>query len=102
MIPMNHTERFDADPNVEDYIYSRFEIAMMRIWRRHVMCAKGRDLARKDSCEEAFHAGLSAAYYESYDILRDIYHTLSYVIPESAEDWEKKEAELKLERMKTK
>ena len=101
MIPMNHTRRFDADPNVKDHIYSQIEAAMLNIWNYHMKCAEARDLARKGSCEEAFHAGLSMAYYEAYDILRNIYHTLGYVIPESAEDWTKKEAELKLERMKT-
>ena len=100
MISMNHTERFDADPNVKDHIYSRFEVAMARIWARHVMCAKSRDLARAGSCEKAFEDGLAIAYFEAYDILRDIYHTLYYVVPENAADWEEKEAELKLERMK--
>ena len=102
MIPMNHTERFDADPNVKDHIYSRFEIAMARIWERHVMCAKSRDLARAGSCEKAFEDGLAVAYFEAYDILRDIYHMLYYVIPESAEDWEEKEAALKLKKEREK
>lgn len=97
---MNHTERFDADPNVKDHIYSRFEIAMARIWARHVICAKARDLARARSCEKAFEDGLAIAYFEAYDILRDIYHMLYYVVPENAADWEEKEAALKLERMK--
>lgn len=100
MIPMNHTQRFDADPNVKDHIYSRFEVAMARIWERHVMCEKGYASEQAGSCEKAFEGGLAFAYFEAYDILRDIYHTLGYVIPENTADWEKKEAALKIARMK--